>query len=173
MVDEAKLVNGEHGTAPEGDGWFVLNAKDAVWLQSEDFGLGCTFEGDKRFGEVGINIRVLQPGQPACLYHSESVQEGFLVLHGECRVVIEEQVRELKPWDYVHCPPDTRHVFVGAGDGPCAILMVGARGDVGLNYPVSEVAGEFGASSAQATSNPQEAYTGRLGRTPIKSEWPL
>jgi hypothetical protein len=24
-------------------------------------------------------------------------------------------------------PPETEHVFVGAGDGPCAILMTGAR----------------------------------------------
>ena len=30
-------------------------------------------------------------------------------------------------WDFVHCPPDTEHGFVGAGDGPCVILMTGAR----------------------------------------------
>jgi hypothetical protein len=41
--------------------------------------------------------------------------------------VIENEERRLKQWDFVHCPPMTEHVFVGAGDGPCAIVMVGAR----------------------------------------------
>jgi quercetin dioxygenase-like cupin family protein len=52
------------------------------------------------------------------------VQEGFLVLSGECTLIVEEEERPLRQWDYFHCPADTRHVIVGAGDGPCAILMI-------------------------------------------------
>ena len=67
-------------------------------------------------------MQILQPGQPNCLYHSEPVQEDFLVLHGECLVILEGEERRLRQWDFVHCPPGAEHVFVGAGDGPCAVL---------------------------------------------------
>ena len=76
---------------------------------------------------IGINIQVLQPGEPNCMYHGETGQEDFLVLSGECLLLIEGEERPLKQWDFVHSPPWTEHVFVGAGDGPCVILMVGAR----------------------------------------------
>jgi uncharacterized cupin superfamily protein len=124
------------------------------------FGAGCRFEGpDAEFGQLGINIRVLQPGQPACLYHRENLQEDFLVLAGECLVVVEGEERQLRAWDFVHCPPETDHVFVGAGDGPSAILMVGARDpDEKLFYPVSELAGRYGASADKETPSPEEAY---------------
>ena len=64
---------------------------------------------------------MLEPGQPSCLYHRENLQGDFLVLSGECRVLAEGQQRVLGAWDLVHCPPETDHVFVGAGDGPCVI----------------------------------------------------
>ncbi len=87
------------------------------------------------FRDIGVNVRVLWPGDANALYHHEDAQEGFLVLSGECLLVVEEQERPLRQWDYFHCPPGTRHVIVGAGDGPCVVLMIGARraaGDVRL-----------------------------------------
>jgi oxalate decarboxylase/phosphoglucose isomerase-like protein (cupin superfamily) len=70
------------------------------------------------------------------LYHSEGVQEGFFVLSGECTLIVEEEERQLRQWDYFHCPAETRHVIVGAGDGPCAILMLG-RASRGRDAPLS------------------------------------
>jgi uncharacterized cupin superfamily protein len=159
-MGEARLEQTESGLAPATEGWFVVNVRDARWGVHEAFGAGCRFEGPKaQFSQLGINIHVLDPGIPACLYHRENLQEDFLVLFGECTLVIEGEERQLRAWDFVHCPPETDHVFVGAGDGPCAILMVGARSpDEKLLYPVSEAAGEYGASAEKETPSPEEAY---------------
>jgi uncharacterized cupin superfamily protein len=135
----------------------VLNAREASWLDG-DFGAYTRFEGAARFPEIGLNIGVLAPGQPACMYHGEDVQEDFLVLSGECLLLIEGEERPLKAWDFVHCPPWTEHVFVGAGDGPCAILAVGGRGGDAVIYPASELAQRHGAGVQQTTSEPDEAY---------------
>ena len=92
-----------------------------------------------RFPQVGIRLKALWPGEPNGMYHSEEAQEDFLVLAGECLLLIEGEERPLRAWDFVHCPAGTEHIFIGAGDGPCLILMVGARGDeVPIRYPVSE-----------------------------------
>lgn len=139
-------------------GWFTVNVRDAPWARHPDFGAATRFEGDEEFSHYGINIRVLQPGQPNCLYHRETVPESFLVLHGECLLLVDGEERPLRAWDFVHCPPGTEHVFVGAGDGPCAILMVGARADEQVHYPVSELAARHGASAERATDSPEEAY---------------
>jgi uncharacterized cupin superfamily protein len=129
--------------------WFVVNASDARWLVNDTFGAYTRFESeDARFEQVGINISVLQPGQPMALYHGEEDQEDFLVLSGTAVLVVEGEERPLKAWDFVHCPPWTEHVIVGAGDGPCAVLAVGARAHKGLVYPVSDVAGRYRASAA-------------------------
>jgi uncharacterized cupin superfamily protein len=140
--------------------WFVVNARDAHWRKHETFGASCRFEGpETQFPQLGVNLRVLRPGQPNCLYHAESLQEDFLVLAGECLVLVDGEERRLEAWDFVHCPPGTEHVFVGAGDGPCVILMAGARDpDEQLLYPVSELARRYGASAEQETSSPEEAY---------------
>ncbi len=136
MVPEAKLTRTDAGLVPEGDGWFVLNARDAVWEESPVMGSGTAFEArDNRFSDFGVNIVVLGPGQPNCMYHGENEQEDFLVLSGECLLLVEGEERPLKQWDFVHCPRWTEHVFVGAGDGPCAILMVGGRLNKGRPLP--------------------------------------
>lgn len=159
MTDEAKIVGEAGARKPEGAGWFVLNAADSRWFGNDTFGVATSFEGKERFEQVGVNIHVLQPGQANCMYHRESDQEGFLVLSGECLLLVEEQERRLKAWDYFHCPPNTTHVFVGAGSGPCAILMVGARSKDGeVHYPVSALARSHGAGVEQATDAPREAY---------------
>ena len=158
MADEAQLDQTENGLVPKGDGWFVVNAHDARWWHHDTFGSAVTFEGETAFPDFGINIQVLEPGQPNCMYHGENAQENFLVLAGECLLLVEGEERPLKQWDFVHCPPWTEHVFVGAGDGPCVILMVGARSGPGVHYPVSELAARYGASVAEETSDWRQAY---------------
>jgi len=166
---EAKLEDAGFGLAPVEDGWFVVNVRDARWLTSEGgelqpSGSECGFESAKaEFGELGVRLHVLPPGESNGLYHSESKQEDFLVLHGECLLLVAGEERRLRRWDFVHCPPGTEHIFVGAGDGPCVILMVGARGDDWtIDYPVSEVAARHGASVEERTSSPDAAYDGRF-----------
>jgi uncharacterized cupin superfamily protein len=161
MVPEAPLEETDEGLVAQGEGWFVLNARDARWWQSDELGKATTFQGTVRFPEVGFHVEVLAPGQPNCMYHGESDQEDFLVLSGECIAVIEGEERRLKAWDFVHCPPWTEHVFVGAGDGPCVMVMVGARKggpDDGIVYPVNDVAARHGAGVLEETRNGDEAY---------------
>ena len=143
-MSEAKLVATEHGLVPEGEGWFVLNAREAAWFRHESFGSAVRFQGEGGFPEIGINVRVLEPGQPNCMYHRESVQEAFLVLSGECLLLVEGEERRLRRWDFFHASPWTEHAFVGAGDGPCVILMAGARSGPEVRYPVSALAARYG-----------------------------
>ena len=147
------------GLAPVGDGWFIVNVAEAKAMHSERFGDGCRFEGATRFPEFGINVRVLPPGTPACLYHRESSQEAFLVLKGECLAIVEEQEWHLRTGDFLLTPPGTNHVLVGAGSAPCVVLMVGTRkADQELHYPLSPAAARYGASVEAATSSLPEAY---------------
>lgn len=159
-MDEARLEETGSGLAPATEGWFVVNVRDAEWSTSDPFGSGCEFEsGENRFQQLGINISVLEPGKPNCLYHSENLQEAFLVLSGECRLLVNGEERLLGPWDFFHCPAGVEHVFVGAGSGPCVVLMVGARSaDEKLLYPVSELAARYGASAEVETPEPRVAY---------------
>ena len=124
--------------------------------------------------DSGYTLAVLEPGKPTGMYHAESSQEDFLVLAGECLLLIEEQERSLRAWDFVHCPPGTRHTFVGIGEDPCVIFMTGARSEGGtIVYPVSETAGAHGAGVDAQTPRPSEAYAPfphwRLGRP---DAWP-
>jgi uncharacterized cupin superfamily protein len=129
-------------------------------VTNETFGAACVFEGDAApFPQVGYTIAVLQPGQPSGMYHPETCQEDFLVLAGECLLVVEGQERTLRAWDFVHCPPGTDHIFVGAGDGPCVIFMAGARSErKTITYPRNEVARRHGAGVETETQVPHEAY---------------
>ena len=88
MVPEADLERTDAGLVPRGEGWFVVNAREAVWHDGH-FGAYTRFDGEPHFPQIGINIGVLQPGQPACMYHGENEQEDFLVLSGECLLLVE------------------------------------------------------------------------------------
>lgn len=161
-VGEAKLRETKHGLVYDGPGWFVVNAREARWREWERLGVYCDFEGKKRFPQFGINVSMLQPGESLGWYHEENAQEDFLVLAGECVLIVEEEERKLEAWDFVHCPPRTRHMIVGAGEGPSIVLAVGRRGrrPKGLVYRVSEVAARHGVSVAKETTSPEEAYSG-------------
>ena len=172
-MTEAKLEQTAEGIVRRSEGWFVVNAHDAAWRNTERFGAFCSFEGDVRFPHFGLNIHVLQPQQPSCHYHGEEAQEDFLVLSGECVLLIDGQERKLKAWDFVHCEPWTEHVFVGAGSGPCAILMVGARNvGEGILYPRSDLALKHGAGVREATPDPKVSYADCPKSTPSRAaEW--
>ena len=154
----------------------MLNLGDALAVRNEKGGDTYPLEPEGGpFTGFGVNVQVLRPGQPNGLYHSENMREAFLVLSGECMLLVEEQERPLRQWDFVHCPPGTNHIFVGAGDGPCSILMIGARSeDATLHYPVSELAARYEASAAQDTANPDEAYADWPGDfAPTRVPWPV
>ena len=159
MVDEARLEDTGSGLMPASDGWFVLNVAEAAWLTNEAFGAAAVFESDDRSWDVGFTLGVIWPGKPSAMYHRESNQEDFLVLSGECLLLVEGEERPLKAWDFVHCPPETDHIFVGAGGGPCVIFMTGSReNEHRLVYPRSEVALRHGAGVETEVHSGKEAY---------------
>lgn len=138
--------------------WFVVNAREAEWFHNE-LGAYCPFESqDARFEQLGMNISVLPPGKPMAMYHEEAGEEAFLIVRGECVLIVEGEERPLQQWDFFWCPPWTKHVIVGAGTEPSVVLAVGARGKKGLNYPFDEIAVRHGAGPDQETSDPREAY---------------
>ncbi len=175
-VTEASSDETPFGRYIGSEGWFVLNLADALAVRNEEKG-GATYPLESRdhpFRDVGVRVCVLWPGDPNALYHSEDAQEGFLVLFGECVLIVEGEERPLRRWDYFHCPAGTSHVMVGAGDGPCGILMLGARPEVeSIRYPVSEVAARYGASVTTETASPDEAYADWPGEyEPVRLPWP-
>jgi quercetin dioxygenase-like cupin family protein len=179
-MPEAQLKDSGSGLAPATEGWFVVNVHDAEWWFADSRGARCAFENEYgnppvEFAQLGINVTVLESGQTS-LYHAESNQEAFLVLSGECRLIVEGEERLLRPWDFFHSPAWTEHAFVGAGDGPCVILMAGARSGPEGRYPASELAARYGASVAEETSDPEQAYANvewfRRQRPPYWSRLP-
>ncbi len=174
-VKEAHTEETPYGRYITSEGWFVHNLEDALAVRFQTGGALYPLEPrEAPFRDIGVNVRVLWPGDTNALYHHEDAQEGFLILFGECLLVVEEQERPLRRWDYFHCPPGTRHVIVGAGDGPCVVLMIGARREPEtFGYPVSAVAAKYGASATKETSDPDEAYADRPdGFEPLRLPWP-
>jgi uncharacterized cupin superfamily protein len=163
LTRRAELRPGRAGLVPDGDGWFVVNIAEAQAVKTDKLGEAVLFEDrtSHRFPEFGINVHVLRPGQPNAMYHRENAQEAFLVLSGECVAIVDDEEHRLRRGDFLYTPPGTDHVLVGAGDGPCAILMVGTRKDPEeVVYPVSAVAAEYGASVPEETSDATRAYEG-------------
>src|SRR3954469_19546306 len=157
---------------------FVINAADARHELHPPSSAFIEFEPadrEQRFAELGVNITILQPGKPNGRYHSESVQKDFLVLHGECLLLMENEEIRLRPWDFVHCPAGVEHIFVGL-DEPCAVLMMGARRvDSTVTYPVNELAAKYDASATTTTNDSAEAYADWAGQDPqpVRLDWPL
>jgi uncharacterized cupin superfamily protein len=167
MVPEASLEQTDAGLVPASAGWFVLNARDARWIRRDGRGHNAPLTGwtddeaETLFPQLGVALVVLPPGEPIGMYHWEADQEDFLVLSGEALLLVEGQERPLRQWDFVHCPPETQHMIVGAGDGPCVVLAVGARehqtGAWGA-YTVDDVALRHGVGLEQETDDSAVAY---------------
>ena len=162
MVPEAPVEQTENGLVPKGDGWFILNAREASWWHAEGRPAVSELEGEPGFPQIGINLTSLEPGVAMAMYHWEADQEDFLVVSGEALLVVEGEERPLRAWDFVHCPPQTKHTIVGAGPG-CVVVAVGARIDSVDNpdwggYTVDQVALRHEAGVEQETTVPEEAY---------------
>ena len=147
-----------------GERWFVVNAREAQWYDRGARGRLCYFENDEHeFPQVGINLYVLDPGQPMSMYHWEADQEDFLVLSGEALLLVEGEERPLAQWDFVHTPAGVPHTIVSAGSGPAVVLAIGARIDsTGENwggYAVDETASRHGAGVDAETTSAEEAYS--------------
>jgi quercetin dioxygenase-like cupin family protein len=183
-VPEAPLERTENGLLPAGDGWYVVNARDAEWRRWEGMGNWPRLEGaTPRFEQLGVGVTVLEPGQPMAMYHWETDQEDFLVLAGEAIAIVEGEERPLRQWDLLHCPPGTNHVIVGAGNDACVIFSVGSRerhtyrtpdgqidgrDDWGA-YTVDDAAGRYGATPPEETTDASVAY-GRFGK-PVSTRY--
>ena len=139
--------------------WWVESVRKLRWQENE-LGASCEFDKhQERFPELGINLTALRPGQPMTMYHRESYQEGFLVLRGECLLIVEGQEVPLRQWDYFHCPRDTPHAIVGAGEALSLVLAVGSRvGSDEILYPRDETALKHSAGVEETTPHPNEAY---------------
>ena len=168
MVPEAKLEDSGVGLAPASSGWFVMNVQDARWWEKPGQGHSCPLTGDDDyeaetfFPMLGMAIRVVNPGEPTGTYHWETEAEDFLVLSGEGLLIVEGEERPLKQWDFVHCPPETKHAFVGAGDRPFVLLCASSRqfqkdGPWGF-YCADETAAKYNASSPEDTQDGRIAY---------------
>jgi quercetin dioxygenase-like cupin family protein len=174
MASEASLHQTEHGLVPKGDGWYILNLRDAGWRHAEGRGAVSVvhddFENVRRSEQLGFNPFVLAPGEAMALYHWEADHEAFLVVAGEALLIVEGEERPLRTWDFVHCPPGTRHVVVGAGDGPCVVIAVSSRERSeepdALGFPADEVAKRYGASVAEDTMDGGAAYADVPRREP-------
>jgi len=144
--------------------WFVRNVAEMEWWHDRPGGFVASLVED-RAAQVGVNLFVLEPGQPMSMYHWEGDQEGFLLLSGEALLVVNGEERPLRSWDYFHCPPRVAHTIVGAGSGPAAILAIGFRSgaDEGA-YPFSELAMRHNASAEADTEETKAAY----GRFPLE-----
>ena len=176
MIPESKPGKTEHGLLPKGDGWFVLNMRDAVWRHADGRGAVCLvlddFENAPQAEQLGVNPFVLNPGEPMAMYHWEADQEDFLILSGEAVLVIEGAERRLRAWDFVHCPVGANHVIVGAGTGPCAVLCVGVRdrstGPDWGGYTADPAAIRHGAGVEEDTTDPDTAYARFPARRPSR-----
>jgi uncharacterized cupin superfamily protein len=173
-VRKARLVETDTGLVPEGEGWFVLNARDASWESIPRMGTWLAFQAEGVPQQIGVGVHVLMPGESPGRYHAESDQEGFFVLAGECVLVVEGEEQRLRQWDYFHCPAGTAHITIGAGEEPCAIFMLGARtpGKL-LDYIPNEIAARHGASVKERVDNSREAYADRdRTLTDVSAPWP-
>ena len=179
MVPEASFEETDAGLVPRGPGWFVLNARDARWVERDGRGRNLPFTGwtaeevERAFPQVGVNLIVLGPGEPIGMYHREADAEEFLVLAGEALLLVEGRERPLRQWDFVHCPPGTEHMLLGAGTGPCTLLAVGARehqtGDWGA-YTVDETALRHDAGVEEETTDAEVAYARFPPPRPVRYE---
>lgn len=157
---------------------FVINLGDAPAIGHSRGPTFIQLEPDGvHWPDTGVNVQVMQPGEPNGRYHSEPVQEDFLVLHGECIAIVNGEERSLRQWDFLHCPAGTEHIFVGAGDGPCGVLMIGCRREDACHYPVNQLAAKYDASVSQATDDPAQAYADWRAvlppEGPVPNPWPI
>jgi uncharacterized cupin superfamily protein len=180
MVPEAPIEKTAEGLVPGSPGWFVINAREARWRRREGRGYALPLSGwsdeecEMHFTQLGVNLLLLGPGEPLAMYHWEADAEGFLVIAGEPLLIVEGEERQLRQWDYVHCPPGTNHIIVGAGQAPCVVLAVSSREQMATpewgGYTVDEAALRHGAGVEEETTDPGVAYARFPDSVPARYE---
>ena len=174
-VPEAPLTETDAGLVAQAHGWFVMNARDARWIERPGRGHNLPFTGwteeeaETYFTQLGVALIRLPPGEPVGTYHWEADAEAFLILSGEGTLVIEGEERAVRQWDFVHCPPGTRHVIVGAGREGCLLIGMSSREHLeedcaGGAYVQDETAARYGASPA----DPEDPYMDFRGSQPTR-----
>jgi mannose-6-phosphate isomerase-like protein (cupin superfamily) len=176
-VHEAEIEETREGRVVRNDGWFILNLREMAWETVPGFGSWCSFDSPNKDPDepgIGVHVHVLMPGEPNGYYHAEAAQEGFLVLSGECTAVVEGQERVMRQWDYLHSPPGTAHITVGAGTGPCAILMFGSPDPSRkVEWIADQVAARYEASVSRTTGCAREAYEDAPPAAPVGAPPPF
>ena len=159
MIEETPPKETPDGLAPSGSGWYVLNARDATWVGQDGLWRGAWLQPDEERSTLAFNLTVLDPGHPMARYHAESNHEAFLVVAGECLLLVEGQERRLRAWDFFQCPPWTEHILIGAGTTPAVVVAVSSRSeDASTRYVAADVARRHGASPTHDTELAAEAY---------------
>ena len=174
MTDEARVDETETGRLAADPGWFLMNLSQMSWATCEGGGIWAAPESAAADSQkLGFGVHILHPGERPGWYHAEEEQEDFLVLSGECLAIVEGEERRMGPWDHLHCPPGTAHILIGAGDGPCAILMAGTRSGGAITYLPDPVAARHGAAVQRESHSASEVYADRPPILPARSPWPL
>ena len=78
-VKEASSRETPYGRLITSEGWFVLNLADALAVRNVGKG-GALYPLEPQeapFGDFGVHVRFLWPGQSNALYHAESGQEAL------------------------------------------------------------------------------------------------
>ena len=114
----------------------ILRAGDAPDFSGEDtpgafIGYGRPLGSD----QIAVNMRVLEPGQPhvppgadpASGHGHRSIEELYLVLDGELRVKLGDEVETLRRYDAVLIPPGTTRAARNESDGQVRLLMISRR----------------------------------------------
>jgi hypothetical protein len=131
MVPESQLEKTEHGLVSKGEGWFVLNKRDAVWRHVDGRGASASLAPiSKASGNSSSSASIRScsgSGRTDGHVPLEGRSGGLPRGVGEAVLIIEGEERQLRAWDFVHCPPNTKRVIGGAGSGPCFVIAVGAR----------------------------------------------
>ena len=101
------------------------------------------------------------------MYHREGYQEGFLVLRGECLLIVEGSEVRLARVGLLPLSAGCRTCDRGSGACLSLVLAVGSRvGPDEILYPRDAVALKHGAGVEQDTPHPQEAYARFTGPRP-------
>jgi mannose-6-phosphate isomerase-like protein (cupin superfamily) len=116
----------------------VLKAADAPDYTGDDtpgafLGYASTLGSD----ELGVNIRVLAPGQahvapgmdPGTGHSHKDIEEIYIVIEGEVSFKIEDDTFVLGPRDAVRIPPELKRATRNDGDREAAMVMVSVKMD--------------------------------------------
>ena len=162
MVEEARLVQNESGLAPATEGWFVVNVRDAVWDTHDVFGSSCMFESPEaeftgaRHPARGARARRSRTASTTARRRRKTSSCSSVSARSSSRA----RSGALQAWDFVHCPPDTDHIFVGTGDGPVRDPHDGYA-PAGPPDPLSRIASLHCATAPASTTetpSPPDAY---------------